>query len=190
MSKHAVLLEGKIDRRVKLYWLWATPIVFACTIVLIPLIPIYLLIAWFLVDKYIDNIECTLTERTLIIKKGILNKVESTVPLEKITDLQMFQGPVMRFFGLKGFRVETAGQSSGPGGHLVNMIGIVDTDNFREAVLSQRDELSEGRASRRDASGATSGGSRSPETGELVGLAREIRDSLARIEAAFDRTGG
>ena len=121
MSKHAVLLEGKIDRRVKLYWLWATPIVFACTIVLIPLIPIYLLIAWFLVDKYIDNIECTLTERTLIIKKGILNKVESTVPLEKITDLQMFQGPVMRFFGLKGFRVETAGQSSGPGGHLVNM---------------------------------------------------------------------
>jgi putative membrane protein len=114
MAKANILREGEIDRAVKKYWLFATPIVLAFTIVGIPLIPIYLIIASFFVDRYLDNIECTLTERSLIIKKGILNKVESTVPLEKITDLQMFQGPIMRHFGIKGFRVETAGQSSGP----------------------------------------------------------------------------
>ncbi len=140
-TRHPVLIRGEIDRNVKKYWLLATPIIFACTIVLIPLIPVYLVIASFFVDRYLDNIECTLTERNLIIKKGILNKVESTVPLGKITDLQMYQGPIMRHFGIKGFRVETAGQSSGPGGHLVNMIGIVDTDGFREAVLHPLEEM-------------------------------------------------
>jgi putative membrane protein len=183
MSKPRVLREGKIDRAVKKYWLLATPIIFACTIVLIPLIPVYLIIAGFLVDRYIDNIECTLTERNLIIKKGILNKVESTVPLEKITDLQMFQGPIMRHFGIKGFRVETAGQSSGPGGHLVNMIGIADTDGFRDAVLAQRDLLQEGGSSR-----ATSPApSPQPADAELTTLAREIRDTLARIEQKLDK---
>lgn len=175
MSKHTVLLEGTFDKRVKTYWLLGTPIAFACSIVLIPLIPVYLIIASLFVDKYIANLRCTLTERTLVIKKGILNKVESTIPLEKITDLQMYQGPIMRHLGVKGFRVETAGQSSGPGGHLVNMIGIVDTDGFREAVLAQRDSLDDRKASRQ-----ASHDDQPPE--ELAQLAREIRDTLARIE--------
>tara|TARA_E500000318_G_C3430957_1_gene161105 strand:- start:14 stop:580 length:567 start_codon:yes stop_codon:yes gene_type:complete len=179
MSKAAVLRKGEIDRAVKKYWLLATPIIFACTIVLIPLIPVYLIIAGFFVDRYLDNIECTLTERNLIIKKGILNKVESTVPLEKITDLQMFQGPIMRHFGIKGFRVETAGQSAGPGGHLINMVGIADTDAFRDAVLEQRDHLQDAKPGR--SPGHTSDPADAPD--ELTEIAREIRDALTRIEA-------
>ena len=187
MSNHAVLLEGKFDKRVKTYWLWATPIVFLCTIVLIPLIPVYLLIASFFVDRYLENLHCSLTERTLVIKKGILNKVESTVPLEKITDLQMYQGPIMRHLGIKGFRVETAGQSSGAGGHLVNMLGIIDTDGFRAAVLAQRDALEERKVS---VSPAQQPITPPPATEELTELAREIRDTLARIETKLSGPEG
>ena len=176
MAPPAVLLEGEFDKRVKTYWLWATPIVFACTIVLIPVIPVYLIVASFFVDKYLANLHCTLTERTLVIKKGIINKVESTIPLEKITDLQLYQGPIMRYLGIKGFRVETAGQSSGPGGHLVNMVGIVDTDGFREAVLGQRDAIDDRKAG---------GGVAAPQpqaADDLAEVVKEIRDTLARIE--------
>ena len=77
--------------------------------------------------------------------KGVLTKVESTIPLTKITDLQMHQGPIMPF-GLKAFRVETAGQSSGAGGHLVDMVGIIDPEDFRAAVLAQRERLEDGGA--------------------------------------------
>jgi hypothetical protein len=88
--------------------------------------------------------------------------------------------------GLKGFRVETAGQSSGPGGHLINMVGIVDTDGFREAVLEQRDALEEHKRLGSAPAAPPQAPAPPPANDELVALARDIRDSLARIE---DRLG-
>lgn len=162
---------GLIDPRTKQYWLWTAPIVFGVTIVLIPLIPVYLIVANWVFDRWLERFECVLNERTLVIRKGILNRVESTIPLGKITDLQLYQGPLMRLFGLQGFRVETAGQSSGPGAHLVNVIGIVDTEGFRSAVLAQRDRLEDG------------GHTAAPQDDALLVLGERILASLERIEA-------
>ncbi len=184
MPDHPVLREAAFDRAaIKKYYLWQPTIIMACTIVLIPAIPVVLIITLLVMDKYLDRLSCTLTERTLEIRKGLLNRVESTVPLEKITDLQMFQGPIMRMLGLQGFKLETAGQSSGPGGSLVNMIGIVDTPGFRGAVLAQRDRMAESGGKRRPAAS---------DTGEAVDEAAvlvEIRDALLRIERKFDERG-
>jgi putative membrane protein len=178
MTDHPVLREAAFDRAaIKKYYLWQPTIILACTVVMIPAIPIVLIVTMLVMDKYLDRLSCTLTERTLEIKKGLLNRVESTVPLEKITDLQMFQGPIMRWLGLQGFKLETAGQSSSPGGSLVNMIGIADTPGFRKAVLDQRDRLADGGLKRR---GAPADPAR-PEIDEAAVLA-EIRDALLRIE--------
>ncbi len=180
MNDHQVLWEAEFNTSVKKYWLLAPVILFTCLIVTIPIAILYYVIASFFVDRYLANMSCTLTERTLDIKKGIWNKTESTIPLEKITDLQMFQGPIMRYFDLHGFKVETAGQSTGAGGALVNMIGIVDTVGFRKAVLAQRDRLhdrdtgSAPRSSPHDVGVETSS--------EQTQLMREMRDMLARIE--------
>lgn len=181
MSEPAVLREAEFDPKVKRYWTLAPVILFTCLIVTIPIAIIYYIIASFFVDRYLANLSCTLTERTLDIKKGILNKTESTIPLEKITDLQMFQGPIMRYFGLHGFKVETAGQSSGPGGSLVNIVGIVDTKGFRKAVLVQRDRLHD----REGVSSSRTAALPAPEAAQgsqQVELIREMRDMLARIE--------
>lgn len=172
-----VLWEADFDRKVKAYYLLSTSILFIVTIIGIPLLIVYLLIGRWIIERHLQNLGCVLTERTLEIKKGILNKTESTIPLEKITDLQMFQGPIMRHFGLRGFKVETAGQSSGPGGSLVNIIGIVDAVEFRRAVLEQRDALA-----RRSSSGVQN---------EEMGMAgesessvlKQILTTLERIEA-------
>ncbi|MBZ0173067.1 MAG: PH domain-containing protein [Phycisphaerales bacterium] len=179
MTEPNVLREGRFTPKVKTYWLLSPTIALTCTIILIPLVPVYLIIAGLVLDRWLAAMRCTLTERTLVIKKGLINRVESTVPLEKITDLQLYQGPIMRLLDLKGFRVETAGQSTGAGSFLVNMVGIIDTDGFREAVLEQRDHLAHS-------------GSPSPaaprQAGEedLVSLTRDIRDSLRRIETRLE----
>ena len=110
-----VLLHGHIDPRVKQYWLFLAVIASFVTVVGVPFLPFTLLIAWLLIDRYVASIRCDLTDRSLVIHKGVLTKVESIILLTKITDLQMHQGPIMRLFGLKAFRVETAGQSSGAG---------------------------------------------------------------------------
>lgn len=177
-----VLWDATFDPKVKTYYLWATPVIFCLTIVLIPVAIIYVLIGSFFVQRHIDNLGCTLTSRTLEIKKGIWNKTESTIPLEKITDLQMFQGPIMRHFGLRGFKVETAGQSSGPGGSLVNIIGIVDAVEFRKRVLDQRDAL----ASRSPSAPTPSQASQSPTPDtQTIAVLTDIRDTLSRIETAL-----
>lgn len=176
-----VLLEGTIDPAVKRYWLWSAPIVFGMTIVLIPLIPIYLIVGSLVIDRWLAHLSCTLSERHLVIRKGVLNKLESTIPLARITDLQLFQGPIMRLFGIHGFRVETAGQSAGPGAALVNMVGIVDTHGFREAVLTQRDRIE---------AGEHTAARPAPTDDDLAGLAVEIRDALLRIEARLPPGSG
>lgn len=171
MSEPTILLEAEFDPRVKSYWIWQPMLVMILGIVTIPIAVLYAIIARAFIDRYLANLRCALTERTLDIKKGIWNKTESTIPLDKITDLQLFQGPVMRHFGLHGFKVETAGQSSPTGGSLVNIVGIVDTKAFRSAVLEQRNRMNAGVSAM--------------PVAQPTELLSEIRDSLQRIEQSI-----
>ncbi|MCA9304004.1 MAG: PH domain-containing protein [Phycisphaerales bacterium] len=191
MSEPKVLWDAEFNAKIKPYYLWSSILIFTLTIVLIPVAIVYAILGNWFIQKYLDNLQCTLTERTLELKKGILNKRESTVPLEKITDLQMFQGPIMRYFGLHGFKVETAGQSMGAaGGSLLNIVGIIDTPGFRKAVLAQRDRLHD-----REGKGLVTTEPATPAVGSstddrLFDVALEIRDSLKRIEAALESRDG
>ncbi len=182
MSEPTILRKAEFDPKVKSYWLWQPVLVLCLLIVTIPLAIIYFIIANFFISKYLENMSCELTDRTLDIRKGILNKTESTIPLEKITDLQLFQGPIMRYFGLHGFKVETAGQSSPTGGALVNIIGIVDTKAFRKAVLEQRDHQSSGSPSAAPQIAHTPASAPAQSDPQSQELLTQIRDSLARIE--------
>lgn len=167
------LRTAEIDPAIKPYFMWQIVLVCVLTIIGIPLLVVAIPLGFSLIQRYIDNLQITLTERTLEVNRGVLSKIESTIPLDKITDLQMFQGPIMRMMGLRGFKVETAGQSAGPGGSLVSIIGIIDAPAFRKAVLAQRDAREDGRSAQRDAS---------PEPAGRDDLLREIRDVLVRIE--------
>ncbi len=184
MTDPKTLWDAEFDSKVKPYYLWVTTIVLCITIVGIPIAIVYFIFGSWFITKHLENLGCTLNERTLEIKKGIFNKTESTIPLEKITDLQMFQGPIMRHFGLRGFKVETAGQSS-PVGSLVNIIGIVDAIEFRKAVLQQRDRLASGERSAVSATPAVI--AQPPCDGEqTTEILSEIRDVLVRIESKLD----
>lgn len=187
MSEPKILWDAEFNPKIKPYYLCSAVLIFTITIVLIPVAIVYLIIGSWVIQKYLDNLQCTLTERTLELKKGILNKRESTVPLEKITDLQMFQGPIMRHFGLYGFRVETAGQTTGAGGgSLLNIIGIVDTPGFRKSVLAQRDRLHDREGKRANASDSPESVLHKSSDDRLLGVVAEIRDSLKRIEATLE----
>jgi len=125
MSDAPILLDAEFDPRVKPYWTWMPVLGFTLGIVTIPIAILYAVVAGFFIDRYLANLRCALTGRTLDIKKGIWNKTESTIPLEKITDLQLFQGPVMRYFGLHGFKVETAERDRMDGG--VSTVPVAQT---------------------------------------------------------------
>lgn len=181
--RHAPIKAGVIR-----YHLWGTAILLTCIIVTIPLIPIILPIVYFILKRYYARLEIVLTRRDLKVRRGILNVEEKSVPLEKITDLALYQGPLMRLFDIKGMRVETAGQSSG--GALVSIVGIEGVDEFRDAVLDQRDRVSdwqEDEAGPQRPSSGTAGSSSDTFSGETLAVLEEMRDSLQRIERGLTR---
>ena len=168
------LVEAEFTNKVCTYWLLSGALVMLVCVITIPLIPLWFIFGTLITRKYLEHISCTLTEKSLIVRKGMFNRIEKTIPLEKITDLGLKQGPIMRAMELHALTVETAGSSgsAGAGGALVSLIGITDTIEFRNKVLAQRDSLMNAESTptvQRD----------QPNDQDLLA---DIRDTLHRIE--------
>ena len=177
MSADNVLAEATFNRKVRTYWLFSGSLICVATIVGILFLPIWLLFGHWFTERYLQHMSCTLTERSLKVSRGIWVRQEKTVPLDKITDLALVEGPLMRHYDLQAISVETAGQS-GPGS-LIRLVGIDGAREFRNVVLEQRDKV-------------VAGGPAVPEleaqssvNGDRVLL--EIRDTLLRIEDRLPR---
>lgn len=184
--RDGILREATFDRDalVKYHWTGLLPVcVFIITIPIVIVVAIFYAV---LLDRIIASWSATLTRRSLIVRKGVFNKVERTIPLEKITDLSATQGPIMRLFGLKRLGVETAGQSTGSeGGSLVSLIGIVDTDDFRTAVLEQRDRVTGVADEPRTGTTFEAAAMAIPDASTLADIAATLR----RIETLLERRG-
>ena len=135
-----VLFNAQMNPAVKTYWLINLLLVSTFTVVGIPLLIISVPIFFFCAGRVLASISATLTERKLIVKRGVFNKEEKTIPLDKITDVSLIQGPIMRAFNIHKLSFETAGQSGV--GALVSLLGVVEAENFREMILEQKEALS------------------------------------------------
>lgn len=171
MTDETVLAEAQFNRKVKTYWLLSGTVTLVATIVGIALLPLWLVLGNYFTERYLRHMRCTLTDRSLKVSHGMLVRTEKTVPLDKITDLALIEGPIMRYLDLQAVKVETAGASS-PGA-LIKLVGIVDARGFRDRVLRQRDAVAALSAPSDKTLAA-------PEQDDSV--LREIRDVLIRIE--------
>ena len=178
MNEEKYIRKAEFNTKVCTYWLLSGALVLVYTIVGIPLLLLWFPIGKVFTKRYLDRMSCLLTDKALKVRKGIFIRTEKTIPLEKITDMGMVQGPIMRHFGLYKLTVETAGQSAQ--GALVSLTGIIDAKAFREAVLNQRDVISV--ASSHSASSEVS-----QEPIDASSLLSEIRDSLLRIEVKLEK---
>ena len=170
------LLDAQFDRGVIAYWRVLVSLILFVTIVGIPFIPIWLIYSLWYGPKDFHALSARLTTQALELRKGVFNRSESTIPLNRITDLRLYQGPLMRRFGLHGLKAETAGQSGQNAGSEGNLLGVVDAVAFRNAILRQRQQAL-GVEPAEDAPRPVATESGATE------LLTEIRDILARIEA-------
>ncbi|MCP4776230.1 MAG: PH domain-containing protein [Planctomycetaceae bacterium] len=180
MSAENTILKAEFNPKVCVYWLLSGALVFIMTIVGIPLLILWFPLGFVFTKRYLDRMECVLTDKALKVRKGIFVRVEKTIPLEKITDMGMVQGPIMRSFDLHTLTVETAGQSGV--GSLVSLTGIVNAPEFRETVLSQR-ERQAGHKSQVSPLQSID----EQELSDGNSLLTEIRDSLVRIESILEK---
>ena len=98
--------------------------------------------------------------------------------MNRVTDVRLHDDPWMRFCGVRGLKVETAGQSGQNAGSEGDLIGVVDAVAFRDAILRQRQLVLEGGAESTPVAAALAA---TPTIANE--LLAEIRDILARMEA-------
>jgi len=142
-SRDVVLREAEFDRRVMAYGRLAVTLLLFITVVGIPLIPFWLIWSVSYLPRAYDRFSARLTPTSLELTRGVYFRTDSTIPLDRITDVRLHDDPIMRLYGIQGLKVETAGQSATTSSE-GSLIGVVDAPVFRDAVLSQREALQEG----------------------------------------------
>ena len=169
-----LIQQAEFNPKIRTYMLLVIAFVMTISVVGIPL-----LIFWFLgLGQYIsrrfyENLKCQLTDRHLEFRKGVLFKVEKTIPIENIQDLTFIDNPLLRYFDLRILKIETAGQSN-PLGSDMELIGIVDSSDFKQKVLQQREFLLS--VNRIDSSETKT------NDGQILDILREIKDILNDIK--------
>ncbi|GIU33643.1 PH domain-containing protein [Shewanella schlegeliana] len=171
-SQETSIKQASFANNLGQYWLTPFAIVLTLSVVGIPLLLLYLPLGSILTRRYIDNMSTELTDRKLIVRKGIFTRTENSVPLDKITDMALIQGPLMRIFKLHKLTIETAGQSGA--GALLNLTGINDAAEFRSLVLAQKERLTQ------QESLTVKNESHAPD---VISVLQEISATLKRIEA-------
>lgn len=141
---HKIIYEAEFHPVLKTYLLVYTASIMLISIAGIIIIPFWLLgLGTYYCGRYYESLRCTVTTKTLEIKKGWLFRIEKTIPLDKIQDLTLKEGPLLRALKLHQIEIETAGQNIQQGSSDAKLIGIVNPREFRKFVLKQRDAVNE-----------------------------------------------
>ena len=166
--------EAKFDPRLITYSAWLISLFLAVSVVGVLLIPFWLAVSGWYGREFLRRVSAArVTTQAVEIRKGVFFRKEATIPLNRITDVRLHDDPLMRYFGLRGLRVETAGQSGPQAGSEGDLVGVVDAVEMRNAILLQRQQVL-------DAPGESTAPKAAPEGSAHV--LTEIRDILARIE--------
>lgn len=182
------IAEAAFDAKLSSYFRWIGIGLMCITVVGIPLIPIVWGFSFWYGPEYLRRVSARLTAQALEVKVGVFFRKEATIPLNRITDVRLHDGPLMRHYQLRGLKVETAGSAGQNAGSEGNLLGVIDAAAFRDAILSQRQqvlEAAEGRPA--PAAAAASPSSAAPADAATL---TEIRDILARIEQHLAGRGG
>ncbi len=121
---------------------------------------------------YFKSIIYVLDNKYITRKSGVLWKKRRSLPLEKITNLDVRQGPLERIIGFGQLWLYTP--STGSDRPEEKLIGIVDPHSLRETILNKKDGMlpSDGKV-------PTSDESVTDVLMEIRDILKEIRDKSA-----------
>ncbi|WNY28752.1 hypothetical protein MmiEs2_09550 [Methanimicrococcus stummii] len=99
---------------------------------------ILLIIAVFVfiwMQRYYNSIVYHLNDTEMTWKRGVWFKKTGIVPYNRITNIDISQGPVMRIFKISNLQIQTAGNSGGKAGSEISIIGMEDAEPLRAFIM-------------------------------------------------------
>jgi hypothetical protein len=97
------------------------------------LIVVALYLFW--IGKYYQTIFFELKDDEVTWKRGVWFRMTGIVPYDRITNIDIYQGPLMRFFGFSSIKLQTAGYSAQARSEII-LEGIREAEDLRETIRS------------------------------------------------------
>lgn len=87
--------------------------------------------------KQAEVLEYRLDKSYVVVHQGVFFIKRKTIPLDRITDIILSQGPLLRHFDLWRLDIQTAG--SGQQRAEASLYGLTDPERVKETILAARD---------------------------------------------------
>ena len=118
---------------------WLIPVVIFSPLpvalaVAIPVLAVVAFVAYW-IPLYYESIAYRLTTSEITWQRGVWFRQTGFVPYNRITSVDITQGPLMRFFSFSAVRVQTAGYSAQAQAEIV-LNGIEDRKDLQEKIMS------------------------------------------------------
>merc|ERR1719330_783503 len=130
------------------YSMCSALIISLCTVVFFPFTVLLYCCIRYNANKWAESRVAAVTDKQLVLKQGYYtcccccwNSATKSVPLEKITDLQLQQGCVQKCFDIHEIQVQTASNTSESGPEM-RLIGLTEPMATRSKILKVRDTAS------------------------------------------------
>ena len=112
--------------------LFAPPVITVC--ISLPIVAVLIFTAYW-IPKYYDSIVYKLTENEIIWKRGVWFKNTGIVPYNRITNIDITQGPISRKLGIAALKIQTAGYSGQQTRSEIRINGIEEFEELREVIM-------------------------------------------------------
>jgi membrane protein YdbS with pleckstrin-like domain len=137
---------------------------------------VILFFAW--VSMYYDSMWYELREDEMSWKRGVWFRRTGIVPYNRITNLDLVQGPVMRALGISSLSIQTAGYS-GQAMPEIRIEAIEHAEELRELIRTLVRGHSGG--------DGTGSGTPMPSTGRLLTTEMQILEELEKIRSLLEK---
>ncbi len=127
---------------------------------------------------YYKSVVYHLNDTEMTWKRGVWFRKTGIVPYNRITNVDIVQGPVMRMFGISNLKIETAGGNSGKNSPEIQLEGIADPEPLRSMIM----DFVRGNAPSAAATGV-SFGQRAAPTNDMQALLTEVAAIRKLLEA-------
>ena len=129
------IMAVEFDRKIIVYWWIMANLGLLVTFVGIIAMVVWIPFGWIVHKKQYEHMSGALTDRSINMRMGWLFKKQQNIPLDKLTDVSIHEGPILNAFGVVKMQFETAGAAP------FILTGVKNSDQFRDLVLQQRDSL-------------------------------------------------
>jgi len=102
-------------------------------IVTIPILAILIFIAYW-IPKYYETMIYKLTKDEIVWRRGVWFKKTGVVPYNRITNIDIGQGPISRMLGIASLKIQTAGYS-GQTPAEIKIEGVEQFEELRELIM-------------------------------------------------------